>query len=59
MQHPNRADKPERCCFEFCELPATRRLGTEVYFPVCEAHYAEHCAARDNDLRRAQPEAQS
>lgn len=31
---------PERCCFNRCTNAATHKLGSEVYFPVCEEHFA-------------------
>ena len=29
-----------QCCFETCAATATHQLGREVFFPLCEAHFA-------------------
>jgi len=29
------------CCFERCTRPATRKVGGEVYFPMCAEHAAD------------------
>ena len=29
------------CCFERCARPATRKLGGDVYYPMCDEHALE------------------
>ena len=33
--------RPTPCCFEHCTNPATHKVGGEVYFPMCDEHFAD------------------
>jgi hypothetical protein len=33
------------CCFERCYKPATRHLGSELIYPMCDEHYAKVVSA--------------